>query len=130
MQRTVSYHLFPWKVLQHLVFSDILTLFFTEANIPYKKNLIGFAAHGANVMMGKNNSLSTLLKEEIPSLFVMKCICHSFHLCSSYACQKLPRSVEDVYSYFQSPKQSSMLKEFQEFVNIKPHKILHVCQTR
>ena len=77
------------------LFQHIKTVF-TEANIPYKKNLIGFAADGANVMMGKNNSLSTLLKEEIPSLFVMKCICHSFHLCFSYACQKLPRSVEDL----------------------------------
>ena len=107
---------------------------FRDADIPYKENMIGFAADGANVMMGVNNSLSTLLKQDIPNLFVMKCICHSFHLCASYACKKLPRWVEDLardtHNYFLSPKQSMALKEFQEFVNVKPHKILHPSQTR
>ncbi|XP_068232268.1 SCAN domain-containing protein 3-like [Palaemon carinicauda] len=107
---------------------------FNELNIPYKDNMIGFAADGASVMMGKNNSLSTHLKQDIPNLFVMKCTCHSFHLCASYACKKLPRWVEDVardiYNYFLSPKQTMALKEFQEFVNVKPHKILHPSQTR
>lgn len=96
--------------------------------------MIGFAADGANVMMGVNNSLSTLLKQDIPNLFVMKCICHSFHLCASYDCKKLPRSVEDlardIHNYFLSPKQSMAFKEFQEFADVKPHKILHPSQTR
>ena len=77
---------------------------------------------------------SKLLKDDIPDLFVLRCTCHSFHLCASYACNKLPRSTEDlardIYHYFQSPKQSSSLKEFQEFTNVKPHKMLHPSQTR
>lgn len=81
---------------------------FRDADIPYKEHMIEFAADGANVMMGVNNSLSTLLKKDIPNLFVIKCICHSFHLCDSYACKKLPRWVEDLardtYNYFLSPK--------------------------
>ena len=107
---------------------------FTEKGIPYKSNMIGFAADGASVMMGEHHSLSMLFKDDIPDLFILKCTCHSFHLCASYACSKLPRSIEDlardIYNYFQSPKQSGLLKEFQEFANIKPHKMLHPCQTR
>ena len=107
---------------------------FNDANIPYLKNMVGFAADGANVMMGVNNSLSTLLKADIPNLFIMKCICHSFNLCASYACKCLPRWIEDlirdVHNYFLSPKQLGNLKEFQEFAETKPHKLLHPCQTR
>ena len=83
--------------------------FFDDNSIAYKKNMIGFAADGANAMMGANHSLSTLLKKDIPSLLIMKCIWHSFALCASYACLKLPRGIEDlardIYSYFScSPK--------------------------
>ncbi|XP_066981042.1 zinc finger protein 862-like [Macrobrachium rosenbergii] len=107
----------------------------TDVGIPYKENLIGLAADGANVMMGKHNSLSSRLKEDILTLLILKCVCHSFHLCASYACLTLPRSVEglarDVYNYLSSsPKRTSELKEFQIFVDIKPHKLLHPSQTR
>lgn len=65
----------------------------------------------------------------------MKCICHSFHLCASYAWQKLPRYIEDltrdIYNYFgSSPKRISEFQDFQNFCNIKIHKILHLAQTR
>ena len=107
---------------------------FNGANIPYKQNIIGFAADGASVMMGARHSLSKLLKDDIPNLFIMKCVCHSFHLCASKACNKLPRWLEDmirdVYNYFLSPKQTAAFKDFQEFANVKPHKLLHPCQTR
>lgn len=109
--------------------------FFEAHEIPYKTNLVGLASDGANVMMGNNHSLKSLLLQDIPNLFVMKCICHSFHLCASYACQKLPRFVEDltrdISNYFNaSPKRSENLKEFQAFCNVKMHKILHPSQTR
>lgn len=56
--------------------------FFTEHDISYKENMIGFAADGANSMLGAHHSL-----------------------CVSYACLKLSRSLEDlardIYSYFQ-----------------------------
>lgn len=109
--------------------------FFVSNHIPYKENMIGFGADGANSMLGARNSLSTLPKNDIPGLFVMKCICHSFALCASYACATLPKDVEDlardVFSYFScSPKRIGMLKEFQSFMNVKPHKLLHLSQTR
>lgn len=58
--------------------------YFDNQSIPYKQNMIGFAADGANTMFGQHHSLSTLFATEIPHLFLMKCICHSFHLYASY----------------------------------------------
>jgi hypothetical protein len=103
--------------------------------IPYKENLVGFAADGANVMMGGNYSLSTLLKNEVPNLFILKCICHSFALCASYACKKLPNGIEslvrEIYKFFQySSKKFEKFKEFQIFCHVKLHKLLHPSQTR
>ncbi|XP_072384804.1 zinc finger BED domain-containing protein 5-like [Diabrotica undecimpunctata] len=116
------------------LYNHVIT-FFNDNAIPYKDNLIGFASDGANVMFGSKNSLMTLLKRDIPSLFVMKCICHSFHLCASYSCEKLPRFVEDltrdIYNYFgSSPKRIAEYAEFQTFCGVKIHKILHPSQTR
>lgn len=109
--------------------------FFEKENIPYKENMIGFACDGANNMSGQNLSLTALFAKDIPNLFVMKCICHSFHLCASYACKQLPRGVEDfardVYNYLKnSPKRLDDYKEFQNYLDIKPNKILHPSQTR
>lgn len=112
-----------------------LVEFFCKNNIPYKDNMIGYAGDGANNMMGSKNSLKTRLTNDIPGLFVLKCICHSFHLCASYACLKLPTYVEDftrnVYNYINnSPKRMCELKDFQEKEKLKPHKMLHPAQTR
>lgn len=109
--------------------------FFVEHNIDYKKNLIGFGADGASAMMGIHNSLSVKLKNDVPNMFILKCTCHSFSLCANYACQKLPGMIEDlardVHTYLQySFKRQTELLEFQEFVNVKPHKILQPSQTR
>lgn len=116
------------------MFNEIKDVF-AEHNIPYVDHLVGFPADGANAMMGINNSLSTLLKSEIPHLFVFKSIYHSFALCASYACRKLPEGIEmllrDIYKLFQySSKKSAELKEFQVFCNVKPHKLLYPSQTR
>lgn len=116
------------------LYNHIVNFFETNV-IPYKDNLIGIASDGANVMMGEHHSVISLLKKDIPNLYTIKCICHSFHLCASYACRKLPRFVEDltrdIYNYFgSSPKRTSELEQFQNFCNIKVHKILHPAQTR
>lgn len=52
-----------------------------------------------------------------------------------YACQKLPRFVKDltrdVHNYFSfSPKRVAEFTQFQNFCNVKIHKILHPSQTR
>lgn len=116
------------------IYGNIIS-YFLNKKIPYKENLIGFASDGASVMTGKYNSVMSRFKEEVPNIFLMRCICHSFHLCASAACEKLPRGVEDIvrdtYNFFSnSPKRIESLKEFQNFTNTKIHKLLHPSQTR
>ena len=65
----------------------------------------------------------------------MRCICHSAHLCASHACEKLPRTAEellrDVYNYFShSAKRQAEYSLFQYFADIVPHKLLRPCRTR
>nr|CAH7717430.1 unnamed protein product [Callosobruchus chinensis] len=65
----------------------------------------------------------------------MKCICHSLALCASNACSKLPSEAEklvrDIFTYMQySFKRFTEFKEFQIFLNLKPHKLLQPSQTR
>lgn len=82
---------------------ESITEFFILNKIPLK-NMIGLAADNASVMMGNLNGVQAKFREVLPNLFVMGCICHSFHLCASAACLKLPRTIEDlvrdIYSYF------------------------------
>lgn len=93
------------------------------------------AADGASVMSGKHHSVAQLLKQDIPNLFILKCVCHSFHLVASKACEKLPNYLEgvcrNIHSYFNcSFKRQTILKEFQSYLELKPHKMLHPSQTR
>ncbi|KNC23129.1 hypothetical protein FF38_01758 [Lucilia cuprina] len=98
--------------------------------------MIGFAADGAAVMTGRNRSVAQLLKNENNDLFIIKCVCHNLALCSSYACLKLPSSVEtlarngqnildynEVYLgvYARKELMASGLEETQK------HKIIHNC---
>lgn len=107
---------------------------FEKEDIPVT-NLIGFAADGCSVMMGENNSVSSRLKEYCPGVIIMKCVCHSAHLCASSACKELPRRCEDlareIYAFFKSSsKRQCQFAEFQNFFALKPHKMLHPSQTR
>lgn len=108
--------------------------FFIKNNVDYKNRLVGFAADGASTMMGRHNSVSKLLQNDIPHLFILKCVCHSFALVASYASREIPDEVENlckhIYNYFKSFKRLTEYREFQNFVDIKPHKILHPCQVR
>ncbi len=127
------------KLLQ-VTDSDATTLvaclvsYFSNQDIPLT-NIVGYASDTTNVMFGQNHSVVTLLKEKIPYLYTMKCLCHSAHLCASHACEKLPRSIEDlvrdVYSHFShSAKRLAEYEKFQSFTNTEPHKLLKPSQTR
>ncbi|KAL0829789.1 hypothetical protein ABMA28_003272 [Loxostege sticticalis] len=99
------------------------------------KNVVGFGSDGCNVMMGSANSVASRFKEDCPGIIIMKCICHSAHLCASAACQKLPNRCEqlarNIFSFIHnSSKRSAALKQFQEFLDLKPQKMLHPSQTR
>lgn len=115
------------------IFNSIIT--FLNSNKINIKNLVGLAADNTNVMMGDKSGLKARFKELVPNIFIFGCICHSFSLCSSAACEKLPTAVEklarDICNYFKnSSVRLNHLKECQVFLNIKPHKILKLCQTR
>ena len=77
---------------------------FTSYQVFATKNIVGFAADGANVMMGDHNSMKSRLIEDCPGIFILKCICHSLHLCASEACKALPSRCEElaraIYNYF------------------------------
>lgn len=112
----------------------ILMKSFSDRNIS-TENIIGFGADGCNVMMGAINSVASRLKKNLPGIYIIKCVCHSAHLCASEACKQLPRRCEDlareIYGFFKnSSKRLSRLQQFQQFVNVSPHKILHPSQTR
>ncbi|XP_046671170.1 E3 SUMO-protein ligase KIAA1586-like [Homalodisca vitripennis] len=103
-------------------------------NIP-KDNVIGFASDGCNTMMGVNNSVASRLKENFPGIFILKCVCHSLHLCASEACKKLPKELEDlirgVFNFMHgSAKRLSLFQQFQKFLDLDLHRILHPSQTR
>lgn len=115
------------------IYNSIVS-FFNENHIDYKSNMIGLAADGASVMMGRHHSVSVLFKNDIPHLFVLKCVCHSFALCASNAVKCLPAEIEqltrDVFNFMRSFKRITEYGEFQKFVEVKPHKLLHPSQTR
>lgn len=111
-----------------------ITNLLSQNSIPLK-NVIGFASDGCNTMFGSKNSVASKLAKDIPGLMLQKCVCHSLHLCASEACKKLPRRCADlarnIYGFFKnSAKRQAMFKEFQDFCNIEPHKILRPSQTR
>lgn len=115
------------------LFTEIIKLL-TELDIPLK-NMIGFAADNTNVMMGNISGVQAKFRELLPNIFILGCVCHSFHLCASAATKKLPRNLEDfirnIYNYFaHSSKRCEALQEFQLFLDLKPHKLLHPSQTR
>lgn len=76
---------------------------FKKHNVP-QQNIIGFGADGCSVMIGINNSVTSRFRNDCPGLVVIKCVCHSAHLCASEACKHLPRKCEDlareVYHFF------------------------------
>lgn len=62
-------------------------------------NLIGIGTENASVMVGINNGVYQKLKEEIPSLMVVRCVCHSLQLAMSQASSRtLPRNLEFLVS--------------------------------
>ncbi|XP_053946230.1 uncharacterized protein LOC128855364 [Anastrepha ludens] len=107
---------------------------FKERGIPMA-NIVGFGSDGCSVMMGVHNSVASRLKRDLPHITIMKCTCHSLHLCASEACEQLPRTCEDfarnIHNFFNSSsKRQSEYVEFQMFSNVEVHKLLHPSQTR
>ena len=98
-------------------------------------NLVGVGSDGANVMMGRRNSVLSRLKDKQPSLIVYHCNCHLAALIANHACSVLPDYLDDItiqtWYYFQkSPKRLRVFENYQDFTESKPHKLLKAGQTR
>lgn len=80
--------------------------FLDNANLPLQ-NMLAIGTDGESNLCGVNHSLYTLLMEEIPQLMLLKCTCHSIHLCVSKAATVLPSNLHflnrEVYSWVKCP---------------------------
>jgi len=104
---------------------------FKDKEIPLN-NIIEIACDNASVMIGTHDSFISRLKREIPTLIILKCICHASALCE-YDCFKLPGSCKNllhtITTYISgSAKRSAILREFQEFFGVESRKILKLSR--
>ena len=107
---------------------------FEQKNIPWS-NVMAFASDNCSVMKGKHNSVLSRVKEVQPTVLDIGCICHLANLCCVNAIKKIPLPVEDllvdIYFHFHhSSKRKEAFKEFEEFTDTEPMKILKHCSTR
>lgn len=101
------------------------------------ENMIGIGVDGANVMVGKHNSVTAILKRELPDLIIIKCVSHSLHLCAEKASELLPRQLEflvrETHNWFSySPKRLDHYRALFETMNDNksPKKIQGLSGTR
>ncbi|XP_066603455.1 zinc finger protein 862-like [Prorops nasuta] len=107
---------------------------FFDYGIPFE-NIIGFACDNASVMLGSRDSFLTRLREIVPRVILLNCICHTSTIVAKKACKELPQDCFDlmrgVATYISgSAKRCAILKEFQNFCEIETHKILKIGETR
>ncbi|XP_033744260.1 zinc finger BED domain-containing protein 5-like [Pecten maximus] len=107
---------------------------FIENEIPWK-NCISFMSDNCSVMTGRNNSVISRIREVQPDIFDLGCICHLANLCTVAAVKSLPLPVEDLliyvyYHFHHSAKRKEQYKEFMDFLDVDPSKILKHCATR
>ncbi|XP_033122102.1 SCAN domain-containing protein 3-like [Anneissia japonica] len=98
-------------------------------------NIVGFASDNCATMMGVNSGFQARLKEDVPGVFILGCVCHSFALCANHASNHLPSWLEafvkDVCCYFsRSSKRQHQFSLIQDVVNAPHHKITKLSQTR
>lgn len=105
-------------------------------NLPIE-NLIGIGVDGANVMVGQNNSVSTILKAmTTQDLIIIKCVCHSLHLAVEHSFKLLPKHldflIKESHNWFScSSKRQIAYKELYKTMNEKnPTKIDKLSGTR
>lgn len=102
-------------------------------NIPLQ-NFIGFATDNASAMVGRINGVSSLLKNKIPDLFHLGCVCHSVNLMNISALECLPEDVEklakNIFNFFRSSNRKVDFKELQSIFDVPEHKLLRLSDTR
>ncbi|KAF0722693.1 Uncharacterized protein FWK35_00033829 [Aphis craccivora] len=92
----------------------------------------------ASVIVGINNGVYTKLKEKVPSLIHILCVCHSLQLAvSAAASATLPRNIDylikETYNWFShSTLRQAQYKNLYSAINVghNPLKIVKSCDTR
>ena len=100
--------------------------------------LLAIGTDNASVMIGVNKGVFVKLRQEIPHLQLIKCVCHSLHLAISHATAEfLPRNLDflirETYNWFShSATRQLTYKELYRLINDgeEPLKLVQVCQTR
>ena len=87
-----------------------------------------------SVGFGSDNCC-TVLKDDVSSVYILGCVCHSFALCASRADSVLPTFLQSfhkyVISYFpRSAKRQRYFSLIQKVVNTVTHKIPMLAQAR
>ncbi|GFN95609.1 proteinral transcription factor ii-i repeat domain-containing protein 2 [Plakobranchus ocellatus] len=118
----------------HRVFMRLSNRPMQDRNIPLT-NIIGFASDNCSTMMDSSGGYQKPLCYDVPSVFIMGCVCHSFALCASHAVSVLPSFLEaslmDLTSYFsRSSKRQTDFTMIQDVVDTVNHKIPKLSQTR
>lgn len=101
--------------------------------------LIGVGTDGASNICAEHNSLYTFLKNrlELNNLVLVKCICHSLHLCSSKASEVFSDEIDfllkETYNWFKnSSLRVSKYKKIYDLINVgkKFAKLTRLSATR
>ncbi|KAL1252639.1 hypothetical protein QQF64_017332 [Cirrhinus molitorella] len=95
---------------------------FLQVNALDIANMIGIATDGASVMVGRQHSVYTLLKQKQPNLQLIRCVCHSLDIVAKKAMQQLPSNIEfmirETYNWFaHSSKRQNDYRNLYETVN-------------
>lgn len=102
------------------------------------KNLLAIGTDNASVMIGINKGVHAQLKVEIPSLILIKCVCHSIQLAvSQSSADSLPRHlnflITETHKWFShSSNRQNQYNTLYQTLNdgTSPLKIPKECQTR
>lgn len=106
----------------------------SEKKLPLS-NIIGFASDNCSTKLGTQNGFQAYLRNDVPFIFVLGCICHSFALCASHASTTLPSYLEqflrDICCYFaRSNKRIHQFQVFEVITHSPQHRMLKLSQTR
>ncbi len=97
---------------------------------------MAFMSDTTNVMKGARSGVQKLIKDEIPTLYDVGCICHLANLTIKAGLQELPIDIDqlfvDIFYYFQhsSKRNQEFVDNWHSMFTSEPGVILKHCPTR
>jgi hypothetical protein len=102
---------------------DVVYNYFQDSDLKMH-NILSIGTDGANNMCGNFNSLYSRIRDNQNSnIILVKCVCHSLHLCASKAREVFENSIDfllrETYSWFKhSPLKTAQYKHLYELINL------------